>query len=85
MLAQELIPNVRDKIEAIENKWKDEGWYNSYPALRGFVEYLAEDYDLFKWLFEEERFHNCQPWHLPQPYFEAYEEFLTFFFCIDDL
>lgn len=82
-MLEELIPNVYDKVAEIENMWKKEGAYYSYPSLRNYVDHLAEDYELFKWLFEDERFQNYQPWHLPRPYYEAYEEFRMLFFDLD--
>lgn len=86
-LMTRLIPNMMAKKNSLENQWEQGGWYYSYPNLRDYVRSLGTDDDVedfFGWLFNDQAYHGCKEWELPDDYFSAYERFLKLFFSLDD-
>ena len=84
--ALELIPNWSYKKMQLENQWRSNAWYFTYPSVRDYVESLAEGDDVenfFGWLFDNPMFNNSETWSLPQNYQEAYLQFLNLFPDLD--
>ena len=70
----------------MEDQWRSNGWYYTYPSLRDYVESLAEGDDVenfFGWLFDNPKFNGIEAWNLPHNYQEAYFQFLNLFPSID--
>lgn len=78
-LMARLIPNLLLKENSLVNQWQF-GGYCSYPELNDYVRSLANNdvKDFFVWLFDDQRFHGCKVWELPEEYNCAYENFLNF-------
>ena len=84
--ALSLIPNYSYKKMKMEDQWRSNGWYYTYPSLRDYVESLAEGDDVenfFGWLFDNPKFNGIEAWNLPHNYQEAYFQFLNLFPSID--
>lgn len=80
--ALRLIPNFSYKKIQLENQWRSNGWYFTYPSVKDYVESLAESEDVenfFGWLFDDPKFNNTEAWNLPQNYREAYFQFINLF------
>ena len=76
------IPNAFDKKYALENEWRNKGWYFTYSSVRDYVESLAstaEENDFYGWLFDDYRMRNCPYWSLTMEQKWAYNQFLELF------
>ena len=71
----------------MENQWRSNGWYYTYPSVRNYVKSLAYGTDVqnfFGWLFNDHRFDNATVWTLPHNYKIALTQFFNLFYNLDD-
>ena len=77
-----LIPDFEEKKYLLENQWRENGWYYSYPSVRDYVKSLAFDDDVpnfFGWLFNNDSLNEMSASSLPSSYKTALEDFFNLF------
>lgn len=81
-----LIPDVLYKKSKLEEQWRDNHWYYTYPSVRDYVKSLAYGDDVnnfLSWLFSDARFNYATAWSLPLEYDIALKQFFNLFFDLD--